>query len=432
MYILPLHPRAPAAEPVSHLRPDASSARIKLLFVCDFCSIHARLYIGYFARRGGEFEIVVLSTRKAAEMDGVRLINVATTSGHHGSGPTLARRVFDAAYPVLVRFPRLYNWIWSRELRKAAAVLRQQVRDVVLPFTPHIVHAHRLQPEGIIALDLMERFADVPLFATIWGQDLVLFADSEARLGALTRKVLGATRVLLPDNSRDARIARGRYGLAASAETIVIPASGGIYESELAPYAKRSEDLPALAGSPRLLTARGFEGGYNRLRPVMQAHALLLRTHPDAVLHIVAPNTPHKRRAVRRWAREMRIQHRIELVDLRRPDLMAYMQACDINVFATRTDGLSMSLLESMYFGQIPVIPAHECYSPPLEAGVNCEMFPVESDPVEIAHALRRAIDSRVSRSDRQARNRETLREYCDPERNLAVVAERYRRLART
>ena len=108
-----------------------------------------------------------------------------------------------------------------------------------------------------------------------------------------------------------------------------------------------------------------------------------------------------------------------------RESLMAHMQACDLNVFASATDGLPMTMLEALYFGQVQVLANYSCYTPPLVDGVNGVFFETLTPPA-IAAAIGKAITLTVNRAERTAANRQLLEADFNRDRNLVTIERWY------
>lgn len=401
------------------------SAPVRVVFVCDYTSIHSRKFIDYFLRRPELCSVIIVSSKFATPPAGVHLLNLEAAPRADRS--RMASRAFEALYPLLMRWPRFVNRSWARQMMKEVEAKRPKIVELSRTLEADVVHAFRAQPEGVLARELTDRIPGARLFLTTWGHDFVLFGRATPEARAATRQLVERTDVLLADNARDARLGREEWGLRPEADARVMAATGGLDFTELEEHLRDAAALGVPRGSPSLLTMRGFESGYNSLNVVMQAHRLLLRSHPDAFLYIAVPKNPKRARMVERYAERLGTAERVQVFMPDRADLFRHMQLCDINVFATRTDGLSLSLLESMYFGQFPVVAAHDCYTPPLEDGVNCAMFP-RNDPDAIADALRRAIDTAPPRPVRTAAARVMLAGRFDRDGNLAQVAGLYAR----
>ncbi|MHB1097275.1 MAG: glycosyltransferase family 4 protein [Gemmatimonadaceae bacterium] len=413
------------------LPSDAVSPRVDpkskphIVFVCDFNKIHSRIFVQFFSRQTGKYRVTVISTRHFIGPSDATVVNLhhERTTGRSG----LPRRVFERLYPFVVRVPGAFNFIWRlaiiADVRHDSASLPEAVGD---DLQPDIIHAFRTQPEGIVALQLKRRFPRAKLCLTTWGQDFLIFGRGNATLRRMTREVVEAVDLLLPDNARDGAIAVEEYGLRPQATMHVMPAPGGLDLDAMRRFSLPRAELPALRGTPSLLTSRGHESGYNKLFAVIRAFKLVVATHPDAHMYIAVEPGEARIRDLRRRIESMGLgADRATVFVPDRRSLMAHMQICDLNVFASATDGLAMTLLEAMYFGQVLVVANHSCYTPPLTDGENCVMFE-KITPVAIAHAIRGAISLSGDRVQRVAYNRQLIEESFDRDRNLMKIQQWY------
>ena len=345
----------------------------RIAFVCDFGIVHARKLIQQFARSPEQFEVTVYSSTSAPAMEGVRL--VSTVPATRSSRGKLVGMAWEVVRRPLMHWQRAAAVIWSWSMLWEARGLRAYFDRTADLERPDVIHALRAQPEGLGAMGLARRFPDVPFLVSLWGQDLVLFAGSSRRMRKHTIKLMQRVTAVVPDNGRDERLAREEFGLRPGTPSLVMPAPGGLDVHELRSYVAPGEPLPALAGSPRILACRGYESAYHRLNLLMRAFRTLRSTHPAAHLYIEVPRKPKRRAALEREIRDLGLADSVTILQSSRADLQRAMQVCEILAFATEHDGLSMSLMEGMYHGQLPVVFDHECYRPYLVPGENAVVF---------------------------------------------------------
>jgi glycosyltransferase involved in cell wall biosynthesis len=392
---------------------------LHVAYVCDFASIHSRALIGHFSS-DQRFRITAVSTRPADPMDGVDLIELAgigraSSIARSGGIGRMAQRIAEAA-------PRLYLRARLRETVGEVTRNVDRIKEIAATLHADVVHGLRTHPEGVLAGLLAEASGSPPLFLTTWGQDLVAWAANSAKLRRWTGKLMPQVHTLLPDNARDARLARQRYGLGPEATIKVMPATGGLDLEEMDAVVPDRRSTPG----PLLLAPRGYQNVYNRTEVLLEALVRFRRAHPDAHLYLTGMQGHAGAAQHRRWISRHRLEGSAEQIHPQRPELLSLMAGCDLYVSATRSDGLPMSLLEAMYLGQVPVVSRLESTTPPVENGVNG--ITVETrEPADIAEGWQRAL---VLADDRDALtqvNREMIRTHYDRSRNLEAVAELYR-----
>jgi glycosyltransferase involved in cell wall biosynthesis len=398
--------------------------RLRLLYVCDFSSVHARTLVEYFAGRPELYDVHVASTGVAEPMEHVRLLQLADAAPGRALRSGLAGRV---AYRVSLALPAVYARLRGRELLRQGRVQGAKLAALAGNISPDLIHVLRTQPEGLVAVPLRQLYPDVPFLLSTWGQDFVVWARTGRAMGRATAQVVAQTDHAFPDNARDARLLMEEYGLSADACS-VMPATGGLALDALeAAGPGAALELP---GQPTLLSMRGYENAYIRIRVLLAALRIFVRRHPGAHLYIDGPAGHPGRAAVDRWAARYRVSDHVSAVHLGRSELFRYMQATDMYVSATTSDGLPMSLLEALFFGQIPVVSNLESIRPPIIPGQNGVVFD-ELTPIGIAAAWERALPLLPDRAARQQRNRDLLARHFDRPTNITRVEAAYQRLSR-
>jgi glycosyltransferase involved in cell wall biosynthesis len=396
-----------------------SDARLKLLYVCDFSSVHSRSLIGYFAARTDRYEVTIVSTTAASPMDGVRIL-FAPSPTTRGVRQGWVGRL---AYRFSLLFPKVYialrEWEALRVARRVASAAAPRLEG----FEPDVLHALRTQPEGIVASSLKQRLKNVPFFLSTWGQDLVVWGRGGSVIRAATERVMSVVDYLLPDNPRDERLASAEYG-ARPRSVLVMPATGGLDPSQdsLGDGPEGSTPLP---GDPSLLSMRGYENAYVRVRVLLESMRIFVRRHPEAHLYIDGPAGHAGSAAVRRWIRQGRLDRNVSMVHLDRAGIFDAMRRTDFYVSATTSDGLPISLLEALHLGQIPIVTASESVAPPLHPGVNGVLVDRLS-PDAIADGWELACSMRTNRAERTRLNREMLQLAYDRSANLSRLEGLY------
>jgi glycosyltransferase involved in cell wall biosynthesis len=105
-------------------------------------------------------------------------------------------------------------------------------------------------------------------------------------------------------------------------------------------------------------------------------------------------------------------------------DIRAFFQKADIFVLATRTEGMSNSLLEAMAHRVACIVTPVGGNRDIIQEGVNGLFVPVDN-PIALAAALRRVIDNPELRDSLASAGLETVRS----KYNMEIVAQRYSKL---
>jgi glycosyltransferase involved in cell wall biosynthesis len=381
------------------------SSVLHVLYVCDFASIHARELIEAVSQLPN-IEVKVLTSRAAAPMAGVRIWPLFDHPGRPRPAWLLA--IADRSRAALEQWPWLLRRAWAREVSREADLIVARLVRLPSDEKPDIIHALRLLPEGIAVLALSERWPDAPLVASVWGQDLIFFARATSMLRKRTIKLMKRLDVLLPDTMRDAILARDEFGLRAAAHIRVIAGPGGLDISRL--QRQMLADPPSAIGQPAITCFRAWTADTFGATYLLNAMAQLLTTHPAAHLYLIAPDRPRRLALVQRQVTALGLERAVTLRIGHAPhgEVMAQMQASDINVLIGATDGLPMTMLESMFWGQVQVALNRSCYIPPLADGTNAALFD-SIDAAAIARALRRAIELVPRRAEISRENRTLL-----------------------
>jgi len=403
----------------------STHSRLRILYVCSFWSGHARAIVEYFARRSEDFEVTVVSSDAARPMEGVRLF------APERDGPTRSRAVLSWFAERWMTYLSVPDWLWRRvtdaRFRHEARVLRQRVLDAAASHPPDLLHALRTQPEGLAALAVKKSRPDLPFALWVWGQDFALVARHSEAMFQATREVVRSVDLLIPDNERDLRLARESFGLSPDAVVRVLPVTCGLDPTELDEGSDRPMEL---SGDPILLSMRGYESSYVRIRVLIEALARFRERHPRARLYVLAAQgtvDARRDRVIQRWAESHGVGEAVEILHPGRNELFDILRGADLYVSATLCDGLPISLLEALYFGMIPVVFDHESTRPLLRRIPDGVTFDV-IDASSVVSAWERAVPLIAGRAERILRNRTLLADggfYRAG--NLASLAKLYR-----
>lgn len=278
-------------------------------------------------------------------------------------------------------------------------------------FAPDLVDAHYVPNYGLLGA----LAARGPLAVTAWGSDLLLAGRDPLRR-ARARFVLGRAGLVLADAANLARAARE---LGAPAERIVtIP-----WGVDLSRFRAAETREPGL-----LLSTRMHEPVYD-LATLIAGVAPVMAERPHT--HLVIAGDGSLRATLERAATRLLPAGRYRFVGRLEPvALVEWLARAEIYLSASRSDSTSVSLLEAMASGAVPVVSDIEGNREWVGEGDGARLF-VAGDPESLARALARALDDTSGAAAARARNRREVEARADRQRNMARIESRFESLAR-
>lgn len=336
--------------------------------------VHTARWVGYFRARGHE----------------VRLFSLEP--GPAGLEATALPR---APLPDALRYP-----LALPALRRGLAA-----------FDPDLVDAHYVPNYGLLGALAGRR----PLAVTAWGSDLLLVGRLHPLRRLRARWVLRRADLVLADAENLGRAARA---LGAFPERVrVVP--WGVDLDRFAPAAAREPGL--------LVSARMHEPLYD-LPTLILALAPLMRARVDTRLVVAGDGS--RRRELEALAAARLPAGRYEFVGRLGPEALAALLArAELYLSASRSDSTSLSLLEAMAAGAVPVVSDLEGNREWVEDGVGARLFPVGDVPAA-ARAVEAALADRAWRERARAHNRAVVEERGSWRRNMARIESEFLRLA--
>lgn len=277
----------------------------------------------------------------------------------------------------------------------------RRIRALMRQWSPAVVHAHQVNSVAWHAVRAARGSAvpHVPVVLTLWGSDVLTLPSR----GLLERWMVRSALRGAAAWTADARV------LLDAAAQIAGPCAG-IRRA----WIPIGIDAPPPPGPEprerRLLSCRLHKPLY-RIDAILRAFASLPASRADWVLEVAASGeqTP----ALQRLAAELGVAERVEFSGLLGAAALwrAYRRSA-VFVSVPESDGTSVSLLEAMAAGCLPVLSDLAANREWVEAGRNGLLV---ADPAQLGAALERAIE--WSESGRWAREGRSI--------NEALVAEK-------
>lgn len=264
----------------------------------------------------------VVHTRRWVEHLRARGHEVRVWSLERGPEALGAGRLPEAPLPGFLRYPL------------AVPALARALRA----FSPSIVDAHFVPNYGLMGALAGFR----PLSVAAWGSDLLVSGGRDVLQRARARFVLRRADLVIADADNLARAALALGARPATVRTV----PWGVDRERFAPAAARERGL--------LLSTRMHEAVYD-IPVILRAAAGVLARHPHAFLAIAGDGSrlaEHERLA----AASLPAGRYRFLGRLAPADLAAWLGRADVYLSASLSDSTSLSLLEAMSAGALPVV----------------------------------------------------------------------------
>lgn len=310
--------------------------------------------------------------------------------------PELAARPLPCApLPGVLRYPLALPAL-LRELRA---------------FGPAIVDAHFVPNYGL--LGALSGFR--PLSIAAWGSDLLVSGGRDPLQRARARFVLRRADLVIADAGN---LSRAAVALGARPGTVrTIP--WGVDRARFAPAPARERGL--------LLSTRMHEAVYD-MPTILRGAAAALARHPHARLVVAGDGSLRPR--LEALAKQVLPAGRWRFTGRLTPEELAgWLARADAYVSASLSDSTSLSLLEAMSAGAIPVVSDIEGNREWVGDGDGARLFPCGD-----ADALARALDAVLAEpawcEAARARNAAVIAERGDWHRNFARIEAAFAALA--
>jgi len=347
---------------------------VKIALLGNASVIHTRRWVEHFRARGHE----------------VRLWSLEPGPPGLGAEP-LPR----APLPGFLRYPLA-----------APALARALAR-----FAPDLVNAHFVPNYGVLAALAGRR----PIALCAWGSDLLVAGRRGPLQRARARYALRAAALVLADSGNLAAAARE---LGAPAERVMALPWG----VDLARF------RPGPAREPGLLISTRMHEPIYDLPVVIEAAARVLERRPATRLVIAGDGC--ERTALERLAARRLPAGRYAFVGRLEPDALAeWLARAEVSISAARSDSTSVSLLEAMAAGALPVVADLEGNREWVGEGDGARLFQV-GEAADLARALEAALGDPAWAAAARARNRRVVEARADWNVNLGEVERRFERLA--
>ena len=277
------------------------------------------------------------------------------------------------------------------------------LRRALAAFRPDLVLAHFVPNYGVLGVLSGGR----PLVVAAWGSDLLRVARRDALQRARARLVLGRADLVIADSENLAAAARALG--APAAKVVALP--WGVDLARFRPAAAREPGL--------ILSTRMHEPVYD-LPTVIEAARRVMRERPGTRLVLAGDGS--RRASLERLAARLLPPGRFTFVGRVAPAEMAdWLGRAAVAISAARSDSTSVSLLEAMACGAVPVVSDIEGNREWVAEGEGARLFRA-GDAADAARALGTALDDPAWGAGARARNRAVVEARADWSANMARV----------
>jgi L-malate glycosyltransferase len=264
------------------------------------------------------------------------------------------------------------------DLRVASLTARRDIRALIQRWRPGLVHAHQANS---VSWHAVAAAAPLPVVVTLWGSDVLHTPQRSPAHRWLVRRALG-----------------GASAWTADAQVLLQAATALAGPGPLQRWIPLGLDhiTPAVFDGvprpPRMLSCRLHKPLY-RIDAILRAFARLPASHADWALEVAAAGIETE--ALQNLAAELQLGPRVVFTGmLDRDALQQAYQRSALFVSVPQSDGTSVSLLEAMAAGCLPLLsslPANREWVHDGQGGVLC------ADVEQLHHDMARAIS--LSRS---------------------------------
>jgi glycosyltransferase involved in cell wall biosynthesis len=277
------------------------------------------------------------------------------------------------------------------------------LRSALERFAPDLVDAHFVPNYGLLGALAGRR----PLSVTAWGSDLLLAGGRDPLQRARARYVLGRADLVLADGENLAAAARA---LGAAPDKVrMIP--WGVDLGVFRPGAERERGL--------LVSVRMHEPVYD-IETILRGVKPVLESRPGT--RIVITGDGSLSAGLERLAAALLPDGRWSFVGrVASQELAELLRRADVFLSASRSDSTSLSLLEAMAAGALPVVSDIEGNRAWVAEGTGARLFPC-GDAGALTNALEAALGDETWAATARARNRSVVQERADWSRNMALI----------
>ncbi len=360
---------------------------MRILFLADAASYHTKRWVDYFVDQG--HQCFLISLEKGA--------------------PTKAEEfsIKSGILPSFLKYP-----LSVRKVKKIADEIK-----------PDLVNAHFVPAYGLVGA-LLGRH---PLVVSTWGSDILISAQKSLLHRLRAKYVLGKADLI----TTDARILTQAVLDLGVDEKKVIQSPMGVDRELVFEGEKRKSDLSFRDENKTfvILSNRRLEPVYD-LATLLKAVPLVIKQAERKVRFVIVGEGSQKKKLMR-LARDLEVEQQVEFKgELSRKELIDCYKESDIYLSTSLSDSTSVSLLEAMALGFVPIVTDIPGNREWIEDKKNGFVFPI-SNHHALAKQIVYAIEEFTDWSDFREKNISATKEKGIWEDNMKAVEEEFWTLVR-
>lgn len=360
---------------------------MKILFLSDAKSYHTQRWVNYFVERGHQCFLITLDR----------------------GFDTKAEDIFVPAkiLPNFLKYP-----FSLRRIKKIAKEIK-----------PDLVNAHFVPNYGLVGALLKIR----PLVISTWGSDVLISPEKswlhKKRAEYVLRKadIVTTDAVVTAEALHKLSVERGK----------VVVSPMGLERNLLGRPGKSKFGSTGKEKTYLLiLSNRRLEPLYD-IETLFKAIPGVISKAKKNVKFVILGEGSEKDKLIH-LARELKIERLVEFKGVvSRELLLQYYKDSDIYVSTSKSDSTSVSLLEAMNFGLIPIVTDIPGNREWIEDQKNGFLFNM-SDPEALSDKIIYVINEFAQKTEFRKKNEDIIRNKAVWEDNMKVIEERFDKLIRT
>ena len=353
---------------------------MKILFLSDAKSHHTKRWVDYFVDRG--HQCFLISLEKGA--------------------PTKAEEflINSKILPSFLKYP-----LSVRKIKKITEKIK-----------PDLTNAHFVPSYGLIGALLGQS----PLVVSTWGSD-ILISPQKSFLHKLRAKYVLKKADAITTDAKILTQAVLDLGVRGKK---VIENPMGVDKNLVFDYEKKKFDFSYQKGKKNfvILSNRRLEPVYD-VRTLLKAVPVVIREVNKRIKFVIVGEGSQKSRLIK-FTRDLKVPEYVEFKgELSRKDLIDCYKDSDIYISTSLSDSTSVSLLEAMVFGLIPIVTDIPGNREWIEDKKNGFLFPI-SDHYALAKQIIYAINEFTDWTFFREKNISLIKQKAIWEDNMKAVEE--------
>ncbi|HEX7400732.1 MAG TPA: glycosyltransferase family 4 protein [candidate division Zixibacteria bacterium] len=350
---------------------------MKILFLSDALSYHTQRWVNYYVGKGHLCFLATLDRGLKTE--------------------ATEYLILSSPFPNFLRYPLALS----------------QVRNLAKQIQPDLINAHYIPSYGLLGAKLKFH----PLVISTWGSDVLISPGKSWLHRKRAEYVLKKADLVTTDALFTAEVIH-QLGVE---EDKIIQSPMGVDCSILNPLIKEKKPYWTI------MSNRKLEPLYD-VKTFIRAIPVVLSQTEKEVRFIVLGNGSQKERLIS-LARQLNIENKVEFRGVvSREMLWRIYRESDIYVSTSKSDSTSVSLLEAMSFGSIPVVSDIPGNREWIEDGNNGFLFPT-SDYKTLAERIIHLIDGLADDAAIREKNHSIIQKRAVWENNMQVIEESFLKL---